>query len=108
MMWNKRVEGVVRYLVGLVKGKPKLQIYEKDCPVLVAGFKGGFRYPDKVMDAEPEKIRPLKDIHSHPHDAFQYLCGGLQSYRHDHYNVTEIPTPSYGFQKHTETRKQNG
>lgn len=101
MQWAKRVESVTKYLIGLTKGQPKIQIYEADCPILVAGFKGGFRYPDSVLDAEPERMRPIKDIHSHPHDAFQYLCGGLSSYRSENYNVN-IPTPSYGFQKQHE------
>lgn len=98
MMWNKRVESVVRFLIGLVKGKPKLQIYEPDCPTLIAGFKGGFRYADSVINVEPDKLRPIKDIHSHPHDGLQYLCGGLQSYKQEHYSEP-MPTPSYGFQK---------
>lgn len=97
MTWAKRVESVNMYLVGLVKGLPKLQIYEADCPILVAGFKGGFRYPDSVIDVEPDKVRPIKDIHSHPHDGFQYLCGGFRNHRAEHY--AEIPTPTYGFQK---------
>jgi hypothetical protein len=96
--WKKRVEGVTNYLIGLSGGKAKLQIWEADCPILVAGFKGGFRYPDKTIQAEPDDIKPIKDIHSHPHDAFQYLCGGLQAYKNTNYNI-EIPAPSYGFQK---------
>lgn len=100
--WAKRVEGVTSLLVGLAGGKPKIIIYEQDCPILVAGLKGGYRYPDSISDAEPEKLRPIKDIHSHPNDALQYLCGGLRSYKTEHYNVT-IPTPNYGFQKQHET-----
>jgi hypothetical protein len=109
--WNKRVEAVTGYLIGLAKGKPKIQIYEPDCPVIVAGFKGGFRYPDSVLSVEPDKMRPIKDIHSHPHDGLQYLCGGLRSYIASNYNI-DIPTPNYGFQKHTDVtptlRKQYG
>lgn len=101
MTWIKRVEGVTSYLIGLTQGKPKLLIYEPDCPLLVAGFKGGFRYPDSILDTEPDKMRPIKDIHSHPHDAFQYLCGGLRDYKRTNYDYN-IPTPNYGFQKHTD------
>lgn len=101
MAWKKRVEGVTDYLLGLSKGSPRFQVYEADCPILVAGLKGGFRYPDKVTEVEPDQAKPIKDIHSHPNDALQYLCGGLKSYRNENYNIS-IPTPSYGFQKHTD------
>lgn len=96
--WNRRVEGVTDLLIGLSKGEPKLQIWEPDCPTLVAGFRGGFRYPDSMAQTEPDKVRPVKDIHSHPHDALQYLAGGLRAYKNSNYNI-EIPAPSYGFQK---------
>jgi len=98
MAWMKRVESVNKYLVGLVKGEGKIQIYEPDCPTLVAGFKGGFRYPDSVSDKEPDKLRPIKDAHSHPHDGLQYMCGGLDSYKKEG-NYFDIPVPHYGFQK---------
>jgi hypothetical protein len=97
MTWNKRVEAVNKYLVGLAKGQPKLLIYEQDCPILVNGFKGAYRYEDSIEEKEPDKVRPIKDIHSHPHDGFQYLCGGLHTYVNTSY--LEIPTPHYGFQK---------
>jgi hypothetical protein len=98
MTWEQRKEAVTERLVGLSRGKPKALIYEKGCPILTAGFKGGYRYPDKVADVEPDKVRPVKDIHSHPHDSYQYKCGGLKSYIRENYNL-DIPTPSYGFQK---------
>ena len=102
--WLKRVESVNEYLVGLIKGQPKIIIHEASCPILVAGFKGGFRYPDTMSEKEPDKVRPLKDIHSHPHDALQYLCGGLKSYMGANYKI-DIKTPSYGFQKHQHEHK---
>lgn len=98
--WNKRVEGVTEWLLKLSGGTACIQIYERDCPTLIAGMKGGFRYPDGISDKEPDKIRPIKDIHSHPNDALQYLCGGLKSYRGSNYTLN-IPEPSYGFQKET-------
>lgn len=103
--WESRKESVDEFLVGLSGGQAKIQIYEPDCPILTAGFKGGYRYPDGISDKEPDKVRPVKDIHSHPHDGAQYLCGGLKSYRKSHYNV-EIPQPSYGFQKQADITPQ--
>jgi len=104
MTWKKRVDSVTEYLVGLTGGKPKILIYEPDCPTLVAGFKGGFRYPDSTTEVEPDKVRPIKDIHSHPHDGLQYLCGGLKSYAAENYNI-EIHSPQYGFQHKTEPKR---
>lgn len=107
MRWKKRVEGVTNLLTGMGRGEPKFQIYEADCPILVNGFKGGFRYPDKVISVEPDEVRPIKDIHSHPHDGLQYLCGGLQSLVSENYSV-EIRTPSYGFQKTKDNSPKSG
>lgn len=101
MTWNARVDAVVRHLVGLSKGAPKILIYEEGAPTLTAGLKGGFRYPDSVAQTEPDKMRAVKDIHSHPNDALQYLCSGLKDYRKNNYDHGDIPIPSYGFQKET-------
>lgn len=98
MTWKKRVESVVELLTGVTKGQPRIQFYEAGCPILVAGLKGGFRYPDKVTEVEPEQAKPIKDIHSHSNDALQYMCGGLKSYINSNYQLN-IPTPNYGFQK---------
>lgn len=99
MTWKKRVESVVEFLVGLAKGKAKVIFYEKDCPTLVAGLKGAFRYPDKILSEEPDKVKPIKDIHSHPNDALQYLCGGLLQFQKTNYHVN-VPTPSYTNRNH--------
>lgn len=107
MTWNARVDAVVSFLVGLTKGQPKFQVYENDCPVLTAGLKGGFRYPDKMLDVEANKPQPIKDIHSHPNDALQYLCGGIIGKLSNDYNF-EIKTPQYSFQKSTEARNNKG
>ena len=104
MTWEKRREAVTKRLVGLANKQPKIEIYEKGCPILTAGFKGGYRYADNVANVEPNKVRPIKDIHSHPMDGLEYLCGGLESYRKD-YGYDKIPTPSYGFQKTTNDDK---
>lgn len=98
MTWKARVEAVTDRLVGLSKGQPKILIYEGGCPVLVAGFKGGFRYSDRVADAEPDKPQAIKDQHSHIHDGLQYMCSGLKNYRSQNYNFS-MPTPKYSFQK---------
>lgn len=98
MGFKKRIEAVVEWLTGMSKGKPKLQIYEQDCPVFVAGMKGGYRYSDNFSSIEPNKPEALKNIFSHLQDGFQYLCGGFRSYKGENYNFN-VPTPHYGFQK---------
>lgn len=98
MTFKARIDAVTERLVGLTKGKPKILIYEPGCPVLVAGLKGGYRYSDKIADAEPTKPEAIKDQHSHPNDGLQYMCSGLKNYRSTNYNAP-IPTPNYSFQK---------
>ncbi len=98
MAFKARIDAVTEKLVGLTKGKPKILIYEPLCPVIVAGFKGGYRYSDKIRDSEPTKPEAIKDQHSHPHDGLQYMCSGLKNYRSENYGV-ETPLPKYGFQK---------
>lgn len=106
--WKKRVEGVTDFLCSIHQGQPKMLIYEAECPVLVAGFKGGFRYPESITSVEPDIVRPVKDVHSHPHDGLQYLCGGIKANKNYLYEIN-IPTPSYGFQKnsHSSMRSSN-
>lgn len=96
--FKARIDAVTERLVGLSKGKPKILIYEPLCPVLVAGFKGGYRYSDKVSEAEPIKPEAIKDQHSHPADGLQYICSGLKNYRSQNYDF-KVPTPQYSFQK---------
>lgn len=102
--FEKRREAVTERLINLANKEPKLEVYEVGCPILTAGFKGAYRFADSVMDIEPDKVRPLKDIHSHPHDALQYLCGGLRNIRKT-YDDKEMPTPKYSFQQGKENTK---
>lgn len=101
--WNKRKESVSEYLKSMSQGKPRMVIYEKDCPVLVTAFKGGFRYPKSIKDAEPEKLKPLRDEYCNPSEALQMLCSGLSTGTSDLASIS-IPTPSYGFQKQAEIK----
>lgn len=78
MAWEERRNAVSFYLNKLEHGQPAFQIYGRWCPVLIKGFEGGYRFNDKHIDIEPNKLRPIKDVHSHPHDALQYLCAGVK------------------------------
>ena len=77
--WEQRRNGVVEFLMRMTKDGPAFQIYGRECPMLLKGFEGGYRFSDKAVDIEPNKLRPIKDAYSHPHDALQYVCGGVRS-----------------------------
>lgn len=77
--WEDRRKAVVKFLQGLTPHGPAFQVWERGAPMIVKGFEGGYRYNEKNFDIEPTKIRPIKDQYSHPHDALQYLCSGVQA-----------------------------
>lgn len=91
--FEDRRKAVQSFLMGMTKNGPKFQIYAAECPVLVKGFEGGYRFSDKAGDIEPTKLRPLKDAYSHPHDALQYLCHGVNGMVHKLRH--SIPKPGY-------------
>lgn len=92
--FTERKKAVEQFLVRQTKSGPAFQIDQNECPTLVRGFIGGYRYPEKSAEVEPNKIRPLKDEHSHPHDALQYIASRIMMTR----NATKrsVPRLSYG------------
>jgi hypothetical protein len=84
---------VVHFLIRLEEGRPAFQVYERDCPILTQGFEGGYRYDDKDLEIEPNKLRPIKNLYSHPHDALQYLCSGVKTISKDSFKP--VPSPTY-------------
>lgn len=92
--WEKRRQAVEHFLVKHTRDGEGFGIWEADCPTLVRGFKGGYRYPEKVREVEPLQLKPIKDVHSHPHDALQYICAGVREGGLRQHN-TQIPTLSY-------------
>lgn len=93
--WEARRSAVEHFLTTFDKDGPNFQIDIAGCPTLVRGFDGGYRYPDSVLELEPNKIRPLKDMHSHPHDALQYLASQVRMMQSR--PATAIPTPGYSW-----------
>lgn len=91
--FEDRRKAVQGFLMKMTKTGPAFQIYAPECPVTVKGFEGGYRFSDKSGEIEPLKLRPIKDAYSHPHDALQYLCHGVNGM------VTRIkksiPRPGY-------------
>ena len=95
--WEARRTAVVDLLIKLELGKPTFQLYAKDCPMLYKGFEGGYRFSDKNVEIEPNKLRPIKDSYSHCHDALQYACGGVRAMRSA--MPFSIPQPKYATSK---------
>ena len=93
--WEQRREAVEHFLIRHSKGRPNFQVSSANCPLLVKGFNGGYRYPDRAFEIEPSKIRPVKDIHSHVHDALQGVCFGIVNHRRS--RSLKVPTPNYSF-----------
>lgn len=93
--WEQRRKSVEHYLTKVYGEGAGLVIDQDNCPILIEGFNGGYRYPEKATEIEPTVIRPLKNKYSHPHDALQYVCAGSIQLKKT-YGI-EMPTPTYGF-----------
>lgn len=94
ILFEERRKGVVHFLRLMTSQGPGLQLFSKGTPVLTKGFEGGYRYADATVEIEPNKIRPVKDHFSHPHDAFQYVACGVQEITAQLKKA--IPRPQYG------------
>lgn len=92
--WESRRTSVEYFLTGYTKEGPNLKVYIPACNMLVKGFNGGYRYPEKSLEVEPAKIRPIKNEHSHIHDALQMICSKITQMRHS--TGRRVPLPSYG------------
>lgn len=92
--WEARRKAVESYLTATYAEGPALLVSD-ECPILIEGLGGGYRYPEKASEVEPAQIRPLKDRFSHLADCLQYACAGTTQLRRSY--GLEIPTPSYGF-----------
>lgn len=95
--WEARRQAVEKFLIKMHKGEPGMIVSEAGCPIIIEGFAGGYKYPPKALEIEPNSIRPLKDAWSHPHDALQYLCHGATGKAKQ--SGIDLFPPNYGFQK---------
>ena len=68
-----RRNSVIDRLTRNIGGEPAV-IIDKQCKMLIAGFKGGYKF-ERVQVVGDERFRdkPCKNKWSHVHDAFQYL-----------------------------------
>lgn len=92
-LWEPRRTAVEQWLIKFRRGEPCFKILSKECPVLVEGFEGGYRYPEAAQELEPTKIRPVKDKYSQPHDALQYIL----SFMRNRSTLKRRPIPKLGY-----------
>lgn len=95
MLWEPRRESVEQWLTKSRKGESCIKVSLPDCPVLVEGFEGGYRYPESNAEIEPLKIRPIKDKYSQVHDALQYILTLLRN--KSKIKKGRIPAPAYSW-----------
>jgi hypothetical protein len=70
---DRRIQAVESFLLRNVRGEPAILIDEGECPMLVEGLNGAYRYPKNKYEVDrpvPEKDTPW----SHVQDALQYAC----------------------------------
>lgn len=95
VLWEQRRTSVEHFLLYIDKDGAGLQLSQQNCPMLIEGFNGGYRYADKQAEVESIKPQPVKDKFSHPQDALQYLAWGAS--QHSTNTKITIAEPSYSF-----------
>lgn len=93
--WEERKNAVDHWLTKRTNKGMGFQVSVPNCPVLTRGFQGGYRYDDRVLEREPNKLRPLKDSHSHVMDALQMVATRILMTRRS--SVISVPNVSYSF-----------
>jgi hypothetical protein len=75
-MIKEGIDIVQKKLNTVIEGEPAFQINKEECPILVAGFQGGYAR-ERVTDGRGmTNSDPIKDgFFEHPHDALRY--GGV-------------------------------
>jgi len=92
---DRRVGAVEGFFLGNVRGEGKILIDEDECPLLVEGLLGAYRYPKNKYETDrplPEKDTPW----SHVQDALQYACLTASS--------AEAYSYAYGYTKRARER----
>lgn len=92
--FEERRGAVENFLIKRSRAGAAFKINAEECPVLVRGFLGGYRYTEKALDIEPSKLRPLKNEFSHIHDALQMVATRIIMIKGK--SKRKVPTLSYG------------
>jgi len=96
VFWEPRLAAVNKFLTTMTSDGPSFQIDREKCPILVRGFNGGYRYAERREGIESNRERPLKDEHSHPHDALQYMASCISPQKRGMLG-RYVPTPKYSW-----------
>ena len=96
--FEERRKAIDHFLTQFDKDGPGMLFDAQNCPVLIRGMEGGYRYPESVLGREPMQLRPLKDEHSHPQDALQYIATGV-SMKRRHAIGARMPQIGFSFNK---------
>jgi hypothetical protein len=70
-----RREAIASMFGGLVDGQPEV-LLSPNVPTLIEACEGGYHYRRMQVSGEIYADRPVKNRHSHPADAFQYVAIG--------------------------------
>lgn len=72
---ERRINAVSYFLRKMIKGRPAFMMSAK-CEVLREGFNGQYYYHKLSLSHDHSRYReePEKNMHSHPHDALQYIA----------------------------------
>ncbi|MDE2096910.1 MAG: phage terminase large subunit [Patescibacteria group bacterium] len=76
---SARTQAVTNHLTRLIDGEPAFLLSSR-CPMVRAGFLGKYHFArfEKAGQSGRTAEEPVKNDHSHPHDALQYLCQGIE------------------------------
>ena len=92
-----RRKAVSEFLSTNKRGLPKFVIDPDGCPMLVAGFEGGYHYA-KQKDGQLRE-EPEKNEYSHPHDGLQMIACKVKTLDLNKDSHPSFGQASYGFGK---------
>ena len=95
--WEERTKSVESFLTRRTRKGPCFKVSTPNCPVLTRGFQGGYRYDDRVLETEPNKLRPIKDAHSHVQDALQMIASKILMTKPS--SIVDVPRLSYSMKE---------
>lgn len=93
--WEERRSSVEKFLTRRTRHGISFKVSLPNCEILTRGFQGGYRYDDRVLESEPNKLRPKKDVHSHIHDALQMVTSRILMTKPS--SIVEVPRLQYSW-----------
>lgn len=94
-VWETRKTALEDFLTKTYAEGPAFLVSDQ-CPVLIEGLGGGYRYKKGTTDEETETAIPIKDKYMRIAQCAEFLCAAVSNTKM--LKNIELPTPSYGFQ----------